>query len=176
MAYAGPEIRLPDGRTGYWNPYSQAYTTSRSYAMRLQRGYAQGVSRQQARRGIRSWIPGMSEAQNRAQAFQDKYGISYNYWRRIQRKYLTKIVAMDPSIGYAEWRLIIYEDLARLQSFPATGIIGQRRMQSPEQQNEAALASKLEAMEAYRRGDVTTGRNQFDMRVPYRPIELWWYH
>jgi len=44
-----PWERTLFGVTSYYNPYTGKYTTSRAYALRMQRGYQAGLPRQKAR-------------------------------------------------------------------------------------------------------------------------------
>lgn len=67
------QIILPSGQTGYLNPYKGTYSTSRSYAQRMQRGFLRGES-QSASRGHRA-VGGLTESQ----------------WRRLKRLYVDEI-------------------------------------------------------------------------------------
>lgn len=44
-----PEILTPEGIPAFLNPYKGTYTTSRSYALRMQRAFARGLSQSEAR-------------------------------------------------------------------------------------------------------------------------------
>lgn len=94
------------GRTYYLNPYSGQYITNKTYARRLQRGFARGLTRTAARRNIRA-EPGYSESRERAAraqergnlspyqvflgGFERRYGFSYREWRRWYRLYVREI-------------------------------------------------------------------------------------
>jgi hypothetical protein len=166
-----PEIILPTGQAAYLNPYKGTYTTSRSYAMRMQRGFRLGRAQQQARRGGE---PGQSESQVRAFRFEQRYGFSYLYWRRLQRKWISEINSMS-SPGGRITPEIVSMDLANLRSFPALTIFSWGAG-TAEQMLEQRLEEKLEDMISYREGDSEPGHYHFVVRNNYRPIELWWYH
>src|SRR5579863_9340329 len=82
------EIILPTGQTGYLNPYKGTYTTSRSYALRMQRSFARGISQSEAR-GHKA-VGGLSESQ----------------WRRLRRLYVNKINRMAWEEGPSRMNII----------------------------------------------------------------------
>ena len=101
------EIILPGGDPGYLNPYSGQYTRSQTYALRMQRNYSRGLPQSSARG--HAAVGGYSESQIRAQreqakhgdqlppwqrfgiGFQQRYGFSYSYWRKLRRQYIAEI-------------------------------------------------------------------------------------
>lgn len=75
-----PEIITPTGQPAYLDPYRGTYRTDITprYAQRLQRGWRQGLTRQQARRGPQAAPPpGLSERQ---------WGILRRYIRQINER------------------------------------------------------------------------------------------
>lgn len=90
----------------YLNPYSGQYIRNKSYARRLQRGFARGLSQAESR-GHRVSARGLSEsAERRARAeergslspyqvflggFERRYGFSYAYWRTLYRRWIAEI-------------------------------------------------------------------------------------
>jgi hypothetical protein len=167
------EIILPGGQPGYLNPYRGTYTTSRSYALRMQSNYGRGMSQATAR-GHAPNPAGLTEYAIRAQRFQDAYGFSLGYWRRIQRKYLREINS-ERSPAAQITPLVIAGDLDAVRfrngNGPVPGIVI-----PAENITEERLANLLYATRAYRDGDTVPGRTDFYARDDIRPIELWWYH
>jgi hypothetical protein len=173
-----PEIILPGGQPAYLNPYRGTYTTSRSYALRMQSGYARGMSRQSARGHVSP--TGVTEYALRAQRFQQKYGYSLSWWRKVQRKYIQPIEDMGqvpgndwPTAG--NWRDIIAEDYRIVTLWYGTGPVPGIII-PPENIVEERLMIKIESMVEYREGDRSTGRGEFYARSFIRPIEMYWYH
>jgi hypothetical protein len=66
-------LQSPEGQTLYLNPYKGTYITNRSYAMRMQRAFARGMSQSEAR-GHKA-IGGLTES----------------IWRRLRRDYVNEI-------------------------------------------------------------------------------------
>lgn len=180
-----PEIILPDGRTAYYNPYTSTYTTSRSYAMRMQRGFARGLAQFEARgqranerryreqytQGRYGVTPEELYARN-AQEFQNLYGFDYAYWNYLQREYLNEINRMTSEGGRIEPYMV--------QSVKLNWETGWRDPMRPEITSwqewvELHLAERREAMYAYREGDKSVGAQNFQMRSSVPPIEFWWY-
>lgn len=97
------EIITNQGVPLYYNPYSQQYTRSKSYAQRMQRNYARGLPQQQAR-GKRQ-AEHVTRAQQEQQRYGDeltpeqrfqfgferRYGFTYRYWRKLYRNYIQEI-------------------------------------------------------------------------------------
>lgn len=97
------------GETQYLNPYQRTYTPRRAYARRMQSGFRRGLTQQQARRNVTGYAPGVSEYQIRRERerekyqqlppnvplyqfnFEQRYGFSYLYWRRLRRRYIQEI-------------------------------------------------------------------------------------
>lgn len=173
------EIRSPEGQTLYLNPYRGTYTTSRSYALRMQRNYSRGISQTEARGHLSP--TGLSEYQIRAQRFQNTYGFSYQLWRRWERRYVKEINKTRASVYIPGQRgnPITPSDLAqdvevnrsRMGMGPVPGIVI-----PPENYTEERLAELLFDIQQYRAGNPLPGRQSFVNRENIRPIELWWYH
>jgi hypothetical protein len=181
------EIILPSGQTGYLNPYKGTYTTSRSYALRMQRAFARGVSQSEAR-GHKA-IGGLTESQ----------------WRRLKRLYVNDINRMSweegPPRMYApggvrkDPRIFRHDVQAIVELFDQ----GYRDPGAPTINNwlqyaEWRLAGRLSAMRAYQEDDdpqpgraAFFGHSQiwpktgiwlqagFDF-ASAPPIEFWYYH
>jgi len=166
------EIILPTGQPAYLNPYRGTYTTSRSYAQRMQRNYSRGLSQATARGHAPVGPEALTESQVRALRFQQRYGFSYNLWRRWQRKYINEINAMSSPAAQITIEIVAQDVAAnqqRMQIVPGVFI-------PPENFTEERLAGKLYEMEAYREGNAGPGRQSFYSRENFRPIEMYWYH
>lgn len=173
-----PEIILPTGERGYLNPYRGTYTTNRDYGLRMQRNFARGIGQTEAR-GHPPSPTGLTESQIRAQRFQQKWGFSYNQWRRWKHRYIDEINETRAStyVPGQNGNPITISDIAqdieanslRAQMIPGIFI-------PPDSYTEERLARLLDVVRAYRAGDPTPGRADFYARESYRPIELWWYH
>lgn len=175
-----PEITYQTGRKGYLNPYTGKYSRSRSYALRMQRNYARGMSQSEAR-GHRA-VGGVTEAQRRreqaaavnpslsrsqqfALGFQQRYGFTYNYWRYLKRNYIDAINSRsspDMQITPIWIQQIIVNT-------PMTGL--------GTDWIETRLAERLNDMIAYQDyDDRDPGGAHFAERIAYTPIEWWYYH
>lgn len=175
-----PEIVFPTGKTGYLNPYSGKYTTSRSYALRMQRAYSRGQTQSEAR-GHRA-VNGVTESQRRnAQAalanpgltrhqqfeigFQQRYGFSYKYWRYLRRNWIDDINRRS-SPDMQMTPLWIQQILI---NSAVTGL--------DTNWIELRLAERIQDMIAYQDYNVTgPGFAHFYERLNYTPIEWWYYH
>jgi hypothetical protein len=179
------QIILPTGQTGYLNPFSNTYTPSRAYALRMQRNYARGISQATAR-GHRLSPAGLTESQIRRQRsidttgltpwqrftgkFEATYGFSYNYWRKLWRKWIKEINSrVDPSVAVTEqW---VQQELLNEQFLGMTG------MPSGKPWIEERLDAKLASIIAYQDdNDKTLGFGYYINRDGMRPIEWWYYH
>lgn len=188
-----PEIQLPDGRTGYLNPYRGTYTPSRSYALRMQRGYARGLSQGDAR-GKRVTATGQTEYQRRAAATQERYGMSpwqlrygigferrygfkYRYWRKLQRMYVNDINARSSPGG-----AISPSTVGQVKENWRVGFRDQFQpdLRGPDDWEpwiERRLSEKLDDMISYQDlGEKANGAYHFGYLVNVMPIELWYYH
>jgi hypothetical protein len=165
------EIILPTGQPAYLNPYRGTYTTSRAYARRMQSNYSRGLSQTTAR-GHQP-PEGLTEYALRAQRFQQQYGITYSWWRKLNRKWIREINAMSsPSAQITPVIIATDQDAVRGYGIgPVPGIVI-----PPENYTEERLAEKLYDMQQYREGNTVPGRQSFYTRENIRPIELWWYH
>jgi hypothetical protein len=167
-----PSIILPTGQPAYLNPYRGTYTTSRSYALRMQRGYSRGLSRQTAR-GHQP--PGeLTEYAVRRQKFEQQYGFSYSRYRRWQRLYLREINA-NSSPEAQITPAVLAQDVQIMRQTYGTGIVPGIII-PPENRTEERLAAKLYDMQEYQEGNPLPGRNDFYTREMQRPIEMYWYH
>lgn len=156
-----PPTILVEGQTAYLNPYSGGYSPNRAYALRMQRGYARGLTQTQARRGV-ELPPDYSESQVRRERFQATYGISYNYYRRLQVRYGADIVNNRPGAISP----LLVGQAVQLQ---AQGLL-------PPNWVEDRLADRRIATDNYRAGITETGEQEFDDRIEFVPIEWWYYH
>lgn len=161
-----PEIVLPDGRMAYLNPYSMTYTTSRSYARRLQRGWMLGQTRTQARG--RNLLPGQSESQQRAERFSDRYGYDETTYRRWQRKYISRI----NELAHPSARLTPDMVAVELQNGRYVG--------HDVDWMEWKLQTLLRAYEENAQGDKSFGKALWENNAEDRElssfIEFWYYH
>lgn len=175
------ETILPSGLTGYLNPYTGKYTTSRSYGLRMQRGYQRGLTSTQARRGQR-YTSGAVEYQVRQQnrltsgplptifrprdeiLFEQQYGFSYQYWAQLRQEYIDDINRLaSPAARITPEFIKQALDLIQMGSLPPDWI-------------ETRLNNKLYTMREYRDGNPQPGHVYFDERIYYVPIEWWYYH
>ncbi len=198
------EIILPTGQPAYLNPYKGTYTTSRPYAIRMQRNYARGILQSEAR-GHRQSPEGFTESQLRRQRFEINRGIPYREWERWRRKYVNEInvrswptgpntrypvvnegVRQDPRVYPEDLAAIkqAYDDGYRDPAMPNI---------SYQEWIEIRLTERLSAMIAFQDfKDSTPGRNQYNSRqgawtaqgmwtgvfsvASGPPLELWYYH
>lgn len=164
-----PERTLASGLTEYFNPYTGTYIRSKSYAQRMQRGYARGMTRQEARGHVPA--VGMTEyGQRRAReeardfAFEQRYGFKYSYWLYLRRNWVDEINEMAAPSANIDPLLVGWE----LQNAPQTG--------HNEEWIEARLAEKLVAMIYYREGNPQPGAADFRTQDGMAPIVWWYYH
>jgi hypothetical protein len=179
-----PEIILPGNRPAYINPYTGTYTTNRSYAMRMQRGYARGLPQYEAR-GQR---PG--ESARRRERYVQQYGQTpwqrysgiggtfeqrypniaanggYTWYRSLRRRWLTEIDARTDRGERAITPVAIEQELAN------ASLTGHDKAWI-----EDRLAGMLEAIRNYQDdGDNEPGYTMFHQRDFMAPVEWWWYH
>jgi hypothetical protein len=179
-----PEISLPGGRQGYYNPYSGRYTTNRAYALRMQRGYARGMTQATAR-GQRAGESrrryervvgqtGQTPQQLFEFGFQQRYGFSYRYWRKLRRQYVDPINEVSSPGGEITPSMVT--------SVKSAWDAGWRDPNRPELTTwemwvEVHLAERLAATELYvDYGDTRLGAYNFQLRSSLPPIEFWYYH
>lgn len=191
-----PEIFLPSGERAYLNPYRGTYTTSRSYALRMQRNYARGISQGEAR-GHQT-AGGPSESVLRRQRFEQEYGIPYHVWERFRRKYIKEIndrswrggpstMQLNEFGNRADPRIFLSDILAIRELYDR----GYRDPVTPvdtwEQYAEVRLSQRLNALIMYQDyNDADPGRADYNNRsgiwygtfsaASAPPIELWYYH
>lgn len=174
------EIDLPGGRRGYYNPYSGRYTTSRSYAQRMQRGFARGVSQQTAR-GQRPAEHIIRRERERERGgvdfpfgFEQRYGFSYGYWQRLRRMGVSEINRRSAPGG-------------RIEPLMVTQVIeawrfGWRDQNRPELTSwqmwvEVHIVERLAAQRMYQdENESGLGYYNFQLRSDVPPIEFWYYH
>lgn len=185
-----PEIILPSGRAAFLNPYKGTYTTSRPYALRMQRNFARGLSQSEAR-GHRVSPQGFTEAQIRRQQaqaagfqtpwerftlnFERRYGFSYRYWRFLKRRWIDAINARS-SPGLQITPIWIAQELQNASGI-FSSFLAINQMPSGKPWIEQRLDEKLADMEAYQdENDKEPGFLHFIRRDNFRPIEWWYYH
>src|SRR5215469_6394271 len=168
------------GETQYLNPYQGTYTSNRRYAQRMQRGYARGLTQTQARRNIAGYPQGVSESQLRRQRererygdtlppdvtffqfnFERRYGYSYNYWRRLRRRFIREInerawhnppgPRMNIENGARRDPRVFPGDIAEVKRLYDTGARDPLYpgMQTWQEWAELRLAERLTAIRAY---------------------------
>lgn len=166
-------------RPAFLNPYTGKYTTSRSYALRMQSGFRRGLTQNQARRGIQS-VARESETARRRRlslsaygqtpwqrfnlSFEQRYGFSYSWWRYLWRKYIREINEMASPDG----QITPFHIQQQRANMEITG--------HDDAWLEARLGEKLHDMKEYRAGNPEDGRYNFIHRDGMEPIEFWWYH
>lgn len=190
------EITLPSGQIGYYNPYRGTYTASRSYALRMQRQYARGLSQSEARG--HSAAGGESESQLRRQRFEQKYGIPYRIWERLRRKYIAEInerswpggppVMNRNDTGGRDDPRVFLSDILDIKKLYDGGY---RDPVAPvdtwDQYAEVRLSQRLSAMIMYQDyNDSGPGAIEYNSRsstwygyigmASGPPVELWYYH
>lgn len=192
-----PEIILPSGETAYLNPYRGTYTTSRSYALRMQRGYARGL-RQSESRGKPVSPGGLSESQLRRERFEQQYGIPYRVWERLRRKYIIELNKRSwpggPSrmntddMGNRNDPRVFPSDIYAIRRLYDTGYRDPvTPVETWEQYAEVRLSQRLNALIMYQDyNDSDPGRADYNSRsgiwygaftaASAPPIELWYYH
>lgn len=182
-----PSIVTPDGATAYLNPYKGTYITNRSYAQRMQRGYARGLSQAEAR-GHTPFL-GLTESQ----------------WRRLKRLYVDEINERSWPTGPARMnigpqgrqdpRIFKVDVVAIVDLFQG----GYRDPAVPSINDwltytEWRLSERLNAMVEYQDyGNNIPGQQDYNMRSAVwpqggmwlqgglnvssgPPIEFWYYH
>lgn len=181
------QIIHPNGKTIlYLNPYSGTYTASRSYGLRMQRGYARGLPQYEARgkraneaRIQRERIQeqyGQTPWERFNQSFERRYGFSYSYWRYLRRKWIDEINKKTSKDGFGHIKPIQVAQMIQLFQ------TGWRDKAFPEFTDwkpwtENALDLRLENMLAYQEdGDPLPGRGRFFARSSNPPIEFYYYH
>lgn len=190
------EIILPTGRPAYLNPYSGTYSESRSYAMRMQRNFARGISQSEAR-GHQA-VGGVTESQRRSLRFEELHGIPRRVWDRLYRRHIREInkrtwaAAPGPRMnapgGVRNDPRIFPSDIAAIKALYDTGyrdpVSGAATW---EQYAEERLSQRKMAMRDYQDNhEPASGRAQFDNRTSTwvgmigmaapPPVELWYYH
>lgn len=166
------EIITPSGQPAYLNPYTGTYSTSRSYAMRMQRGYRRGVTQQIARgkrageartRAQRTFERyGITETERFGLGFERRYGFSYKDWRRWRRLWISEInrrtwpqarsyrMQVD-ELGQRKDPRIFPEDVAAVKTLYDQGYteIGRSSPPTWQQWVETRLAERLAATIAF---------------------------
>lgn len=180
-----PEIILPGpgNRKAYLNPYKGTYTTSRSYALRMQRGYARGETQQAARgkpvneyrqRVIREQQQyGQTPWERFNIGFQQRYGFSYSYWRSLKRRWVDEINSESSPDAQ-----ITPATIAQVKQAWDSGWRDEYRPEFDQWEDwiENRLDENLRARVAYRDGEPDEGADQFRQRSSVPPVELYWYH
>lgn len=194
------EIISPEGAPRYLNPYTLRYTASKSYAERMQRGYARGLSQQESR-GKRAG----REYEQRKSAFEARYGFTPQYWDYLRRNWINEINrrawrnAPSQSMQFVNGQRadprIFPSDITQIKTLYDSGY------RDPVYPNagtwmawaEERLYERLQAILDYQvNTDKSTGRDAYYARAQTwlpggmftgalaaasaPPIELWWYH
>jgi hypothetical protein len=180
----------PGNRKAYYNPYTNTYTTSRSYALRMQRGYIRGIHQQEARGKP------VNEYQRRVQreqelygqkpwerfqiGFERRYGFSYRYWRQLRRRWVNDINDRTSTGGE-----ISPSTVSRVKDAFDRGWRDPARPEFSTWQDwlENRLDERLNDMIEYQdSGDKTSGSANYGQYRNYQlqgegiPPELYWYH
>jgi hypothetical protein len=199
-----PSIVLPSGDTAWLNPYSNTYSPSRDYALRMQRNFARGSTQSEAR-GHTAVAPGVPESVTRRQRFLGRYGISQSQWERWRRLYIREInlrampgrqpqrPLTDDNGQRKDPRIYFQDILAIKQRFDQ----GYRDPADPDLNwvlwIETRLGSRLNAIVQYQDfSNALPGRQDYYARnsawpqggtwmgvfniASAPPIEMWYYH
>jgi hypothetical protein len=183
-----PEQQAPGGITTYLNPYTGKYTRSRSYALRMQRAYSRGLTQSEAR-GHRA-VGGETETQRRRRqtrertgmtpwesfgiGFQQRYGFSYRYWRRLRRLYVDEINRRaSPGAKILPSHV---SDIIQLYDMGWTDPM-RPELRTWEAWVEVHLGERLWSTILYQdEGQSAYGNFNFNSRNSVAPIEYWYYH
>jgi len=150
----------------------------------MQRGYARGLSQSTARgqapaESVRRrervfQATGYTPHQIYAFNFQQRYGFSYAYWRKLQRRYITEINRRS-SPG-AQIRPDHIQDIIQLYDMGWTDI-NRPELRTWEQWVEIHLGERLWSTILYQdEGESAYGNYNFTFRNSVAPIEYWYYH
>lgn len=183
-----PPERTSGGITTYLNPYTGKYTRSKSYAQRMQRNFARGLTQSEARG--HAPVAGETETQRRRRqerertgltpweqfgiGFQNRYGFSYRYWRKLRRRYVDEINRRSSPGG----RILPSHVSDIIQLYD----MGWRDEVNPELNTweawvEVHLGDRLWSTILYQdEGNSALGAYAFSRRNSVAPIEYWYYH
>lgn len=182
------DILSESGIPLFYNPYTGQYTKNRSYARRMQRGFAAGLTRQQARgHGINA--QGLTEYQSRRQRqqqpipgpdvivppspefqFRQMWGFELSYWIYLRENWVDAINARtSPAMQITPaW---IQQELANADLLRSIG------EPAGEEWLEPRLGERLADIIEYQDyGNPDPGFVHFNYRDDLRPIEWWFYH
>jgi len=182
-----PWERTLFGVTSYYNPYTGKYTTSRAYALRMQRGYQAGLPRQKARGQRPGEAARRRERETRETGitprergllyrarFEQENGFSYAYWQRLHRLFLTDL---NKRVGKAgRIRPWMVGDVRREWER------GWRDFRRPELLTwqawvEVHLGERLWATILYQdENENAYGAFNFAMRSAVPDVAFWYYH
>lgn len=173
-----------DGTTEYYNPYSGRYTRNRDYGLRMQRGYARGLSQHTARgqkpaesvrrreRVVRE--TGQTPWQLYGIGFQQRYGFSYNYWRKLRKRYIAEI--NKRSSPGAQILPSHIQDIIQLYNMGWTDL-NRPELRTWQEWVEVHLGERLWSTILYQdEGESAYGAFNFTFRNSVAPIEFWYYH
>jgi hypothetical protein len=173
---------LPNGRTGYLNPYTGRYSASRSYAQRMQRNYARGMTQSEARGHRPNILTGETESQRRRRLTLQNTGMTpsqyyqYNWQQRYPLMPLSWWRRMSPLIQEINRRTspgleitpeVVYSQIVNA---PITG--------HDLSWVENRLAFRLAAIQEYQDyGSNNTGYQLYvENQLDTNPPEWWYYH
>jgi hypothetical protein len=155
----------------------------------MQRAYNRGLSQSEAR-GHRRSPAGLSESQRRRQrtlertgqtpselfgfGFQQRYGFSYNYWRRLRRLYINELnERRSPGARMKPSHVFDIIQMYRLQG----GDLMRPELRTWESWVEVHLGEALWATILYQdEHDSLYGSFNWSRRSAVPPIEYWFYH
>jgi len=185
----GPAIRvLPGGITQYYNPYTGNWSSNQAYAARMTRAYRRGLSQSEAR-GHRRTAAG-SESQRRRQrireqfgmsptelfgiGFQQRYGFSYNYWRRLLRNGLRELNSRRSPNARIKPQHVA--DVIQAYRLAGRDVL-RPELRTWEAWTEVHIGEALTSTELYQdEHDNRLGAYYHSMRSSIFPIEFWFYH
>lgn len=211
------EIILPSGESAYLNPYTGRYSRSRQYAQRMQRNYARGISQSAARGHSSSSYGAESRARREREqqkygdeltptqrfylGFQQRYGFSYRYWRKLWRNYIAEINSRALPNPHSNRMIVVNGQRKDPRVFPIDVAAikqlydgGYRDPVYPDARTwedwiELRLGERLYAIREFQDfHNAVPGRSEYQNRSSTwlnvnlfggsagPPIELWWYH
>lgn len=187
------QIVHPNGETIlYLNPYTGTYTASKSYGLRMQRGYRRGLPQYEARgkpageaairrQQIQEQY-GQTPWQRFTQSFERRYGFSYSYWRYLRRNWVDEINSLTSKDGFGH---ITPTTVSQIIQMWNAGIHDpyHPEFESWQAWVENRLETRLDDTVAYQEfrdkepGRISWGqRNWLTMTGTGPPIEFYYYH
>lgn len=165
MPRINQKTRTIAGQEWWYNPYTNKWTRSKAYAKRMQSAYERGQTQQEARGSHVRSPGGRRTYAETKRIFEERHGISYTFWRRMQRGPLKELNKRSAPGGRITPEMIHYE----LYNADYTG--------HDYAWVEARIRDRLRATRAYQDdNDPDVGHTMFVARDSTSSIEWWFYH